>query len=439
MSLEALTTPRFQAWLDQCIHCGLCLPACPTYGVFRTEMDNPRGRIDLMRAAAEGRIGLDGAFRRHIELCLACRACESACPSGVRYGALVETARAAIEASRAPGPGERFLRWLFLRQMLPHPGRLRRAAALLRLYQRLGLPRLVQRLSFLPPRLRELEALLPPLASAPSDARAYAPVGRPSRGQVAFFHGCVQDAFFADVNAATVRVLQRNGYAVYVPPGQTCCGAAPLHLGERELARELARRNIDVFLAGDYEAIINNAGGCGAALKEYPHLLGDDPAYAEKARRFAEKVQDISEFLAQNLRVPPQGEVRVRATYVDSCHLRHVQKVLHPPRELLRMIPGLELVELQRPDWCCGSAGVYNILQRETADAVLDAKMADIAATGAELIVTTNTGCHLQLLYGVRRAGLQAQVAHLVEVLDWAYGEDRRQTYLSSEPLRPSE
>jgi len=422
-----LTSPRFQAWLDQCIHCGLCLPACPTYGVFRTEMDNPRGRIDLMRAAAEGRIGLDGAFRRHIELCLACRACESACPSGVRYGALVDAARAAIETSRTHGWRERFLRWLFLRQMLPHPRRLRRAAALLRLYQRLGLPRLVQQLPLLPTPLRAVEALLPPLQ--PSSHSAIQPPShpatQPSSPTVAFFHGCVQDAFFAGVNAATVRVLQRNGYAVHVPPGQTCCGAAPLHLGERELARELARRNVDLFLAGDYDAIINNAGGCGAALKEYPHLLEDDPAYAEKARRFAAKVQDISEFLAQHLHVAPQGEVRARATYVDSCHLRHAQKVVHPPRELLRAIPGLELVELARPDWCCGSAGVYNVLQRETADAVLDAKMADIAATGAELIVTTNTGCHLQLLYGVRRAGLRARVAHLVEVLEWAYGEDR--------------
>jgi glycolate oxidase iron-sulfur subunit len=391
-------------------------------------MDNPRGRIDLMRAAAEGRIGLDGAFRQHIELCLACRACESACPSGVRYGALVEVARAAIEASRTPGLGERFLRWLLLRQMLPHPRRLRRAAALLRLYQRLGVPRLVQRTPLLPARLRAMEALLPPLPPAHSDVRVAAPAGDPPRGRVAFFHGCVQDAFFADVNAATLRVLQRNGYAVHVPPGQTCCGAAPLHLGERELARELARRNVDAFLAGDYEAIINNAGGCGAALKEYPHLLEDDPAYATKARRFAAQVQDISEFLAQNLHVPPQGEVHVRATYVDSCHLRHAQKVVHPPRELLRAIPGLELVELARPDWCCGSAGVYNILQRETADAVLEAKMADIAATGAELIVTTNTGCHLQLLYGVRRAGLKAQVVHLVELLERSYARVQQVT-----------
>lgn len=428
MGAESLTTPRFKAWLNQCIHCGLCLPACPTYDVFHTEMENPRGRIAMMGAASEGRIGLDGAFRRHIELCLACRACESACPSGVRYGTLVDAARAAIEESRTLPLRERFLRWLLLRQMLPYRGRLHRVAGVLRLYQRLGLPGLIHRVGLLPLRLQAMEALLPPLPQPsrhPAVQSTSHPATRPHHGRVAFFHGCVQDALLGDVNVATVRVLQRNGYEVHVPAGQTCCGAAPLHLGERELARELARRNVDAFLAADYDAIVNNAGGCGTALKEYPRLLEDDPAYAEKARRFAAKVQDISEFLADRLHVPPRGEVRVRATYVDSCHLRHAQKVVRQPRELLRAIPGLELVELQRPDWCCGSAGVYNILHRETADAVLDAKMADIAATGADIIVTTNTGCHLQLLYGVRRAGLEARVVHLVELLDRSYAEDR--------------
>lgn len=418
---ESFTTPRFQQLLKQCIHCGMCLPACPTYGVFHTEMDNPRGRIALMRAASEGRIGLDGPFREHIDLCLGCRSCETACPSGVRYGALVETARTAIEGSRTSGRLERFLRWLALHQMLPYAGRLRGVAWLLRLYQRLGLPHLVRKIDFLPENLQVMEALLPPLSPSQPDYRQPAPAIGQKRGTVAFFYGCVQEAFLSDVNAATIRVLQRNGYEVHVPPGQTCCGAAPLHVGEEELARELARRNIDALLAGSYDAIVNNAGGCGATLKEYAHLLEDDPTYAEKAGRFAVQVKDISEFLADHLHTSPTGAVKVRATYVDSCHLRHAQKIVRQPRDLLRAIPGLELIELQQPDWCCGSAGVYNILQVETASAVLDAKMTDIAVTGADTIVTTNTGCYMQMLHGVRRAGLDADVVHLVELLDRSY------------------
>jgi len=419
-----LTTPQFRELLDQCVHCGLCLPACPTYGVFRTEMETPRGRIALMRAAAEGRIGLNGAFRRHIELCLACRACESACPSGVRYGTLEEVSRVAVEKARPLSWQERFLRWLTLYQLLPHPARLRWVARLLGLYQRLGVSYLVRSLNLLPPRLRTLEALLPPLQGHHPDYRQPAPALGQKRGVVAFFHGCVQDAFLADVNAATIRVLQRNGYEVHIPRAQTCCGAAPLHVGDVDLARDLARRNVDTFLAAEYEAIINNAGGCGAVLKEYHHLLADDPAYAAKARHFIEQVKDITEFLADHLNTLPRGEIRARVTYVDSCHLRHAQKIVHQPRRLLQAIPGLELVELRQPDWCCGSAGVYNILQVETANAVLDAKMDDVAATGAEVVVVTNTGCYLQLRRGTHRAGLNARVVHLVELLDESYATE---------------
>ena len=374
-----------------------------------------------MRAASEGRIGLDGAFEEHISLCLSCRACETACPSGVQYGALVETARIAIEKARTPGLFERFVRWLSLRKMLPHIGTLRLLARLIRMYQVVGLQHLVRRLNFLPGPLQTMEALLPPLSTHYMDYRHVAPAIGPRQGTVAFFHGCVQEAFLCDINKATIRVLQRNGYEVHFPQGQTCCGAAPLHVGEDELARDLARRNVDAFAGDEYNAIINNAGGCGATLKEYAHLLRDDPAYAAKVDRFVAKVKDISEFLADHLNNPPQGEVRARATYADSCHLRHAQKVVRQPRSLLQAIPGLELVELKRADQCCGSAGVYNIVQTETANAVLDNKMADIAATSADTIVTTNTGCYMQLLYGVRRAGLKARVVHLVELLDESY------------------
>ncbi len=418
----SLTDPNYKRMLQQCIHCGLCLPACPTYAVFGTEMDAPRGRIALMRAASEGRIGLnDSALEEHISLCLSCRACETACPSGVQYGPLVETARIAIEQTRTPSTLERFVRWLTLRNLLPHIGTLRLLARLMRIYQVVGLQRLVRSLNFLPRHLQNMEAILPPLSTSYTDYRHVAPAIGPKQGAVAFFHGCVQEAFLSDINKATIRVLQRNGYEVHYPQGQTCCGAAPLHVGEEALARDLARRNIDAFTNGEYDAIINNAGGCGATLKEYPHLLRNDPAYTTKVEQFVAKVQDISEFLADHLNNPPRGQVKVRATYADSCHLRHAQKIVRQPRSLLQAIPGLELVELKRPDHCCGSAGVYNIMQVDTANAVLDNKMADIATTDADTIVTTNTGCYMQLLYGVRRAGLKARVVHLVELLDRSY------------------
>ena len=420
----SLTDPNYKRMLQQCIHCGLCLPACPTYAVFGTEMDAPRGRIALMRAASEGRIGLnDSAFEEHISLCLSCRACETACPSGVQYGPLVETARIAIEQARTPSTLERFVRWLTLRNLLPNIGTLRLLARLMRIYQVVGLQRLVRRLNFLPRHLQNMEALLPPLSTSYTDYRHVAPAIGPKQGTVAFFHGCVQEAFLSDINKATIRVLQRNGYEVHFPQGQTCCGAAPLHVGEEALARDLARRNIDAFTNGEYDAIINNAGGCGATLKEYAHLLRNDPAYATKVDQFVAKIQDISEFLADHLNNPPRGQVKVRATYADSCHLRHAQKIVRQPRSLLQAIPGLELVELKKPDHCCGSAGVYNIMQVDAANAVLDNKMADIATTDADTIVATNTGCYMQLLYGVRRAGLKARVVHLVELLDRSYAQ----------------
>ncbi|CAN5395481.1 heterodisulfide reductase-related iron-sulfur binding cluster [soil metagenome] len=418
----SLASPEFRNLLDQCVHCGLCLPACPTYAVLQTEMDSPRGRIQLMHAAADGRIDANGAFAEHIELCLGCRACETACPSGVQYGLLFETARAAIaEESTTITPLERGVRWLALRQMLPHRDRLRFVARLMRVYQATGLSKLVRKLSFLPPSLRAMENLLPPLSLRFPNYSKPAPAIGEKQGTVAFLYGCVQDAFLTDVNTSTVRVLQRNGYEVHFPQLQTCCGAAALHIGEGQLARDLARQNIDAFGAHSYDAIINNAGGCGATLKEYAHLLADDPAYAERAKQFVANLQDINEFLADHLHTPPTGALNVRVTYVDSCHLRHGQKVVRQPRQLLKAIPGLTFVELQKPDMCCGSAGVYNIMQSETAEQVLDAKMADVAGTGADIVVTTNTGCHMQLIHGAQKKGLKAEVVHLVELLDRAY------------------
>ena len=417
-----MTTTEYKALLDQCIHCGLCLPACPTYAVDQMEADSPRGRIALMRAASEGRIPLDGAFAEHIDLCLGCRACETACPSGVQYGALVDVARAEIHAILPSTEVEDAVRRLALGELLPHTGRLRVAARALTFYQRSGLQSLVDRTGVLPERLQEMESLLPPLSLDYPDYSRPAPAIGERRGAVAFFHGCVQDAFFAGVNRASIRALQRNGFEVHFPTAQTCCGAAHSHTGELALARDLARRNLDAFDPDAYVAIINNAGGCGAALKEYDHLLADDPLYADAARRFVAKVQDITEFLADNLHNPPAGPLNLRVTYADSCHLRHVQHVVQQPRDLLRAIPGLTLVELTHPDMCCGSAGVYNLLHPDMAGLVLDAKLDDIEHAAVDVIAVTNTGCHMQLIHGARKAGLGTRVMHVVELLDLAYG-----------------
>jgi glycolate oxidase iron-sulfur subunit len=421
--ITLLQTPAYQRMLDQCIHCGLCLEACPTYAVYATEMDGPRGRIQLMGAVSRGRLPLsDDDVATHIDRCLGCRACETACPSGVQYGALWDGMQQALAEQHAPGLAERAVRWLALRQLMAHPGRLRALGAAMWLYQRSGLQRVARRMGLVPPPLRAMEAILPPIQPAWRDTRR-GPRAGASRGRVAFLQGCVQDAFLAGVNAASVRVLRRNGYEVVFPEGQTCCGAAMHHTGEVELARDLARRNINACLALDVDAIVSNAGGCGLELKEYPHLLRDDPFYGPRAAEFAAKVRDISELLAEGGIEPPPGSVPARAVYVDSCHLRHGQRVVRQPRELLRQVAGLELVELQRPDRCCGSAGVYNITHPEAAQAILNDKIADVAAAGANLVVVSNTGCHFQMIAGVRQAGLNARVMHVVEVLDEAYAD----------------
>jgi glycolate oxidase iron-sulfur subunit len=431
--LPELADQRFKSLVNQCIHCGLCLQACPTYDVFGTEMDAPRGRIALMRAASEGRITeeLADTFSRHINLCLSCLSCQTACPSGVKYAKLIETTKIALERHREQEPGlpvaERALRWVALKQTMPHVGRLKVAARALKVYEATGVQKVVRRTNLLPRPMKAAEAILPAISTRYRDYSKPALAMGEKRGEVAFFIGCIQEAFLNSVNEATIRVLQRNGFEVHFPAGQTCCGAAQLHIGEEELAQDLARKNIDAFER--YDVIINNAGGCGATLKdEYEDLFRDDPVYSEKARSFARKVKDINEFLLVNLREQPTGVIKVRVTYSDSCHLRHAQKVIQQPRALLKLIPGLQLVELRQPDRCCGSAGVYNIVHSETADQVLDAKMADIKATGAEIIVASNTGCHMQLLAGVRRAGLNAdgrdvRVMHVVELLDMSYGK----------------
>lgn len=422
--IERLRTPTYQGLLSQCVHCGLCLDSCPTYRLLGLEMDSPRGRIALMRAASDARFEIEDIrqnFSRHIDQCLACRACEAICPSGVRYGMLVEQARVVKERNHPPGTAESFLRWLGLKQLMPYPGRLRLAAGLVRIYQSIGLQALVRRWRFLPPSLQTMESLLPPI-QAPVPQRRLASQTTAGRGVVLFFTGCIQEGFLKPVNEATCRVLEKNGFQVLQPKNQTCCGAAQVHIGDLEQARKLARQNIDSFLAtGEPQAILCNAGGCGLALKEYGHLLVDDPRYAEAARLFSSRVQDVHAFLAEHLFTPPTRVISARVTYADSCHLRNGQKVIEQPRELLRRVPGIELIELEHPEQCCGSAGVYNIAHPEIAVQILQAKLEDIAASGAEIVAVSNTGCHLQLLAGARQAGQPFRVMHVMEILDWSY------------------
>jgi glycolate oxidase iron-sulfur subunit len=412
-----------QADLDRCVHCGLCLNACPTYRELRVEMDSPRGRIYQMAQVSSGEAQISESYIEHIELCLACRGCETACPSGVQYGRLVEAARAEIESSIVRPWQTRFLRNLVFRKLLPSRFNLQLAGGLLYLYQACGLKKLVRTLGLLPVRLSEVESLAPEV-EPPFFYRYYGKVW-PAEGErryrVAFLGGCIANVSFARLNEATVRVLQKNGCEVSVPSGQTCCGALHVHAGIREEARRLARRNIDALVDKGYDAIITNAGGCGSTLKEYGELLQQDPYYAIKALRFSNLLKDVSEFLAAIGLNPNLGELPANVTYQDSCHLAHGQKIRTAPRQLLNAIPGLTLREMPLSDLCCGSAGIYNILHTEMSLALLEKKMTAVNGTRAEVIATANPGCMLQLEAGVRKWGHGQRVAHVVELLDEAY------------------
>ncbi len=399
--------------LDKCVHCGLCLNACPTYRELRVEMDSPRGRIYQMAQVSSGAAKISASYIEHIELCLACRGCETACPSGVQYGRLVEAARAEIETTIKRPWLIRLLRFFVFRKLLPSRLNLGILGAMLYLYQASGVKKLVRMLGFLPRRLRDMESLAPEI-EIPFSLRYYGILG-----------GCVANISFARLNDATIRVLLKNGCEVSIPAAQTCCGALHVHAGLRKDARKLARQNIDAMLDGNYDAIITNAGGCGSTLKEYGELLEHDPAYAEKARRFSLLVKDVNEFLASIELNPNMQAVPVTVTYQDSCHLAHGQRIRSAPRKLLGAIPKLELREMTLSDLCCGSAGIYNLVHTDMALSLLRQKMDCANATGAQVIATANPGCMLQLRAGVRMFGHEQKVAHVVELLDQAYGGEK--------------
>lgn len=411
--------------LDRCVHCGLCLNACPTYRELGLEMDSPRGRVYQMVKVAAGELSIGNSYVSHISLCLACRACESACPSGVKYGRLIEAARAEIETSVRRPALVRWFRGFIFGTFLQSRPLLRMAGFGLYVYQRTGLQKLVRKSGILRlfGKLERIEKLAP-RAEYPSFFRHYGkvyPADGDRRYRVALLGGCIANVTFARLNEATIRVLQKNGCEVSIPEEQTCCGALHLHSGARGKARELARKNIDALLDGGFDAIITNAAGCGSTLKEYDELLADDADYAERAARFVSKVKDISEFLASVDLNPNLGPVPVKATYQDSCHLAHGQGIRVPPRQMLAAVPELKYQEMVLSDMCCGSAGIYNVVENDMAMAVLEEKMENVNRTGADVVVTANPGCLLQLRAGVELHGNKQRVAHVVEILDESY------------------
>jgi glycolate oxidase iron-sulfur subunit len=419
-AFDALRPPSGELLAD-CVHCGFCLPTCPTYALWGEEMDSPRGRIYLMELASTGEIGIDDIFVTHIDRCLGCMACVTACPSGVQYDKLVEATRPQIERNYERSARDRWFRRLIF-ALFPYPRRLRAAAVLGWLYQRLRIAALLRRSGLqarLPARLRALESLLPdvPLRDLRRRLpRRVAARGAP-RGRVALVTGCVQSVYFAEVNAATARVLASEGYEVMVPREQGCCGALQEHSGEEAAALRRARRMIATMERADVDLIVINAAGCGSTLKEYGHLLRDDPAWVDRATAFSAKVADINEVLADIEPHAPRHAIAARVAYHDACHLAHAQGVRTQPRQVLAAIPQLDVVELSEPEICCGSAGIYNLLQPEAASDLGVRKAATIAAVAPDAVVTANPGCMLQINRHLERP---LPMLHPVQVVDAA-------------------
>ena len=414
--------------VQQCMHCGLCLPTCPTYEATKVERHSPRGRIALMRAIADDRLPVTRTFAEEMYYCLGCLACVTACPAGVNYADLFEHARAEAEASHVlDSPKRRLIRAFALRWLFMDLHRLDWVGRILRLYQELGLQSFVRRsgvLKLLPARVRELEAMTPRIQTRFSAdlIPPLLPASGQRRFRVALLTGCAQDLLFSDMNLDTAEVLARNGCEVITPPEQQCCGSLHAHNGEWELAQQLAREQIDQFPPEQFDAIITNAGGCGSHLKHYRKLLADDPRYRDRAALWDARVKDVHEWLIEiGLQPPSSHGPQQFVTYHESCHLAHGQKITAQPRELLRAIPNLTLIELPESSWCCGSAGIYNLVQPEMAGQLLDRKINHIRSTGARIVATANPGCLLQLVNGARQQGLDLRVVHPITLLAEAY------------------
>lgn len=407
---------------QQCIHCGLCTASCPTYVETSDENDSPRGRIYLMRSVTDGRLAMSPEIRRHLDLCLDCRACETACPSGVQYGKLIEPYKIAMLKDAPTGAGLSPLQRVILHHLFPYANRVRAALLPVRLLQKVGLMKLINRSGLprlLPPTLRNMEAMVPTL-QAPSRLPEVLPAIGPKRARVGLFLGCVTDAMTPQTTAATARVLQRNGCEVVVPRGQACCGAIHYHSGAEAPALELARRNLEAFDVDELDAIVINAAGCGAMFKGYEHIM--PPEEHERTSRFVAKIKDVSEFLMSLGPIAPTHSVDATVTYHDACHLCHAQQIRNQPRQLLGMIPGLKLVPLAESELCCGAAGTYNLTEPDMSARLGRRKMENIEATGAAIVASGNIGCTLQIARQIRERGSAVEVVHPVDLLDRAYG-----------------
>jgi glycolate oxidase iron-sulfur subunit len=395
-----------------CIHCGLCLSSCPTYLETGNENESPRGRIYLMRALQDGRASVEEPVIRHIDSCLGCRACEAVCPSGVEYGNLLEETRDRVEKSFERSPFQTFLRRVAIEQIFPFPQRLKLALMPARFIRSAGLEK------FLPASARSAISLLPEKQASIPIPQITPAIGE-KRGRVGFISGCVMSVMFEGTNAASVRLLNRSGYDVVTPPGQRCCGALYAHSGRLEMAQEVARANIAVFEREKVDAIIINAAGCGSTLKHYGHLLENDPTWAARAKEFSVKVKDLTEWLeASKIKVPPANE-GVKVTYHDACHLAHAQRITAAPRALVKAVAGKNFVEMPEADVCCGSAGTYNLTEPAMAARLQKRKIENILRSGAEVVVTTNPGCILQIQAGLKEAtNNRVKVMHIADFLD---------------------
>jgi len=417
----------YDSLLSDCVHCGFCLPACPTYVSWGEEMDSPRGRIDLMKGLAEGAIPLDPIVTEHLDACLGCMGCVTACPSGVRYDLLIESTRAKMEEAAPRSAFDRAFRALIF-ALFPYPDRLRALAYPLTLVRISGLQALIRKsgiLKLLPLRLAQLDALAPDVSFA--ELGATLPERTPAEGgaarlRVGLIAGCVQRTFFPNVNAATVRVLAAEGCDVEIPPGQGCCGALSLHSGRAEEAKRFARALIERFEANPVDTIVINAAGCGSTLKQYGEIFADEPDWRDRAQAFADRVRDVNELLAELEPQAVRHPLDARVAYHDACHLAHAQRIRAQPRALLRAIPGLELLEIPDGDQCCGSAGTYNLFQPESSREIGERKVDNVLRVRPDIVASANPGCTLQMQAVARARGERLAAAHPIEILDASIG-----------------
>lgn len=414
--------------LSHCIHCGMCLPVCPTYAVTNQEQSSPRGRIRLIRSLHDGSLNMSDEFVNEMYFCLDCQACQTACPAGVRYGTLVEDARHIISQRGKEPLSLKIFKRLFLRGILASKSRTKFAGRLMKLYHRSGLQDAVDQsgvLNLFSRRINAKHQLLPRVGNEFFDESISEIITPKSevRERVAFLSGCIMNVAFPEIHRDAVEVLLTAGYEVVIPKEQVCCGSLHGHNGDVEMARTLARNNIEVFGKYNYDALIVDSAGCGAFLKEYARLLADDVDFAERAAEISTKIKDITEFLGGIHLPTPRKSLNKRVTYHDACHLVHSQNISHEPRRLITSIPGIEFVELPESTWCCGSAGIYNIARFDDSMKFLERKMENLASTHADIVATANPGCHLQLQYGIKKFGLTMEVMHPVSLLARAYLE----------------